>query len=609
MSQATVARVVLDTPLLSLDKLLDFAIPERLQGQVLVGSNVRVTVGRSTKQHSAYVVALADSSEFKLKELVDLNSPMPMLPTQLYDLLRLAADRSVCALGDLIKSALPNRMVRIEKQFENAQWASVVARKAQPVRSAEITFSSFSAMAERAYEAQQRGESVLLITPTNRQLVDLKSVLERNEIEFLDYSSEQTASARYAAFLTSQTIGAHVIVGTRSAIWAPAANLGLIAIFDEHDDNLTELTAPYLCARDVALLRSSISNCDLHFASASRSTDIQRLVDLGFMTDVTKKMPAPKIAFDPDTGRNSNLAYNAIREGLENGPVLVQVQGKGVARSAFCKQCATRATCKACSGPLWIDATNVPRCRWCNLQNLDFACRECHSTNLRQGMGGSTRTAAEFGKSFPGVAIVESAGEKIRNSVPAKKQIVIATPGAEPHVDGGYAAVVILDAWAPLHIDSLRATERALSRFCTAIALMSNEGRCVIAGVPAHLGQDLALYNVVKIARDELESRRELAFPPHLRLASLQGDIEQTRTLAENVRRHMPRVEVLGPIQLRRGEKLENRFILKFAYADGSELAKTLRSEIMTLSAGASVSASGRNQRAVRVRMDDAEVI
>jgi primosomal protein N' (replication factor Y) len=272
-------------------------------------------------------------------------------------------------------------------------------------------------------------------------------------------------------------------------------------------------------------------------------------------------------------------------------------------------QCATRATCKACSGPLWIDATNVPRCRWCNLQNLDFECRECRSTNLRQGLGGSTRTAAEFGKSFPGVAIVESAGDKIRSTVPPKKQIVIATPGAEPHVDGGYAAVVILDAWVPLHIDSLRATERAVARFCTAISLLAVDGRCVIAGVPASLGQDLALFNLEKIAREELESRRELAFPPHVRLASLQGEVEQTRKLADAVRQQLPRVEVLGPIQLRRGGEIENRFILKFAYADGNDLAKALRAEIMALSAGMSVATSGRNQRAIRVRMDDAEVI
>ena len=608
MGEYSVARVVINSPLLSLDKPFDFSIPESSAADVKVGSMVQVTLGRSTKKYDAYVIELLRDSEFKLKPIAASLGSISFLPPSSYELLRNLADRSACAIGDLFAVALPTRMVRSEAAFETATWQPL-SKPAKAKRSTQITRFWVKAMVQRAKAQIDAGQSALLITPDYRDHNLLTKSLTEAGLDFIDYSTTQTKSARYQAFIQSQTTGAHIVVGNRAAIYAPLQNLGLIAIYDESDDSLTEQTSPYLSVREVALIRQQLSNCDLHFVSATRSTDIQRLVDIGYLEDVSETEVHPRVAFDPDNARNSGMAFAAIREAAAVGSVLVQVASRGVAKTCYCQSCSTRAVCNECAGPLWIDATNVPRCRWCNRQNLDFRCRDCGATNLRQGMGGVTRTVTEMGKAFAGISIIESSADKPVQSLKAGKRIVLATPGAEPVVEGGYEAVVILDAGVSLHVDSLRATEHAVRRWVSTVSLLSQPGRMVIAGVPNELGQKLALWQIADIAKTELAERRELDFPPHLRLASIQGDVDVCSQISSELKSQLPQVVVLGPIQVRNNQKIEHRFVLKFNYADGQALASSLRALLLASSAGVVSSATGKNQRPVKVRMDDPEVI
>jgi primosomal protein N' (replication factor Y) len=115
---------------------------------------------------------------------------------------------------------------------------------------------------------------------------------------------------------------------------------------------------------------------------------------------------------------------------------------------------------------------------------------------------------------FPGVKIVESTADQRLQTVSAKAQVVVATPGAEPLAEGGYLAVVILDCDSQLSKDSLRATEDAVRIWSNALALMSSAGRAVLVGLGGKLGQQLALWSQQQLSIDELASRRELKFPP-----------------------------------------------------------------------------------------------
>jgi primosomal protein N' (replication factor Y) len=326
---------------------------------------------------------------------------------------------------------------------------------------------------------------------------------------------------------------------------------------------------------------------------------------------VSEPFKLPRIANTDTDLRVDSMAWKAIREGLESGPVLVQVAAKGTATSVFCAACDKRAECVTCNGPLWIDERNYVKCRWCNAINMNFNCQACSGTKLKQGSAGTSRTIAEFGRAFAGVQLIEATGENRTQTLKTGKFLVVATPGAEPRVQGGYSAVIILDANRALNRDSLRSTEDAVRTWSNAISLGSANSRNVLVGVAGLLANKFSLWSQAEIAQREFATRAELRFPPAIRLAS----IGTTKDLIQEVQLELAKqsnLEVLGPIPVAdRGFNSEWRILIKYEYVDGAKLAEMLKTLSLKLSAGQQrVSAkSGRAMRPIRIKMDDVEVI
>lgn len=623
-----IARVVLDSPLPSLDKVFDYQIePEQIDA-IAIGVRVLVPFGRNRKLQDAFVVDLIEASDFvgKLSSIAEVVSTVAAMPANIYSLVRAVADRQASTAGDVMASALVRRSVRVEKSFlagrPDLQARSMVGHPeiSAVLANPTLVSSEFSAepqpdwivqLLRKAQDTLQAGFSALIIVPDFRDQAALRKAIGSTVLKesYIDFSSEQTGSKRYSASLECLRSGNHLVVGSRSALYAPLQNLGLIAVFDDGDRNFQDQQSPYAHARDIALLRQVTDACSVLFVGHARSTDLQRLIELNYVSEVESKFAAPKLAFDDTTGRVSTLAWAAIREGVGVGCVLVQVSSKGIARTAYCQDCSKRALCSRCNGPIWIDSNSTPRCRWCNAQNLAFACSICKSSKLRQGYGGATRTVAEFGASFPGMQLIESTGDNPILEVSGHNKIVISTPGAEPSAVGGYSRVIILDAGHAINRDSLRASEDAIRDWSNAIAKLAPAGRAVIVGVANQLGSRLSLWQQRQLASDELNSRRELGFPPHLRLGSIEGPISTVSQLANEVA--LDGVQFLGPISMRSqsGED-QQRLVMKFTYSAGQELSLRLKAAQLRLTTGLTkTSDAGRVSRAIRVRMDDPEVI
>jgi primosomal protein N' (replication factor Y) len=189
--------------------------------------------------------------------------------------------------------------------------------------------------------------------------------------------------------------------------------------------------------------------------------------------------------------------------------------------------------------------------------------------------------------------------------------LVIATAGAEPFVDGGYQAVVILDARAALAKDSLRATEDAVRSWANAVALLNAKGRAVLIGASGTLATKFSLWAIAEIADREFTTRAELRFPPAIRLASLGAEKEMMQQIVQEVSK-VSGVEVLGPISIQdKGVETESRILLKYEYSTGAALAETIKALSLKLSAGHQRFnlKSGRAMRPIRVKMDEQEVI
>ncbi|MFI6128940.1 primosomal protein N' [Micromonospora sp. NPDC051141] len=381
---------------------------------------------------------------------------------------------------------------------------------------------------------------------------------------------------RYRAFLAARRGEAPVVIGTRAAMFAPVARLGLVAVWDDGDDLHAEPRAPYPHAREVLLTRAHLTDAGALVGGYARTAEAQLLVETGWAREVVAdratvraRMPAmaptgddPQLARDPGaaSARLPSLAWTTARDALRADlPVLVQVPRRGYLPSVACAECRVPARCPHCAGPLALpSAQGTPACRWCGRVAAAYACPECGGRRLRASVTGARRTAEELGRAFPGVPVRTSGREEVLATVPGGAGLVIATPGAEPVAEGGYGAVLLLDSWALLTRADLRAGEEALRRWLAGAALAragAAGGRVVVVadGALAPV-QALLRWDAAWFAARELAERRELGFPPAVRMASVTGVAEAVADLLAGAR--LPEgAEVLGPVPAEEGRE------------------------------------------------------
>ncbi|WP_088978491.1 primosomal protein N' [Micromonospora coxensis] len=399
---------------------------------------------------------------------------------------------------------------------------------------------------------------------------------------------------RYRAFLAARRGDVPVVIGTRAAMFAPVDRLGLVAIWDDGDDLHAEPRAPYPHARDVLLTRARLAEAATLVGGFTRTAEAQLLVETGWAREVVAdratvraRTPAiaptgddPQLARDPGaaTARLPSLAWTTARDALRaDAPVLVQVPRRGYLPAVACAHCRTPARCPHCAGPLALpSADGTPACRWCGRVAAAYACPECGGRRLRASVTGARRTAEELGRAFPGVPVRTSGREEVLGAVPGGAGLVIATPGAEPPAEGGYGAVLLLDSWALLTRADLRAGEEALRRWLSAAALARPGpagGRVVVVadGALAPV-QALLRWDPAWFAARELAERRELGFPPAMKMASVTGTAEAVAGLLAEAR--LPDdAEVLGPVPADEGRE---RMLVRVPRARAAALAEAL---------------------------------
>ena len=625
------AKVAVATPLPQLDRLFEYRLSAEQAAVAVVGARVKVSLGRSKQLLEGFIVSLSDTAEYQgeIAELAELVSTAPVLKPEIYALCRAIADRQAVAIGDVLRLAVGDRSVAVEKAFlessSDSNQASVAAAKKSPaaqgkrvamlaeprmVSGGNIQLPGWAKLlVENAIKKSAEGFSSIIIVPDYRdQHVLLEAAKKLGASNLVNYSTEQTKSKRYSAFLQALGQPQSIVIGSRAAIYAPVQNLGLIAIWDDGDNSHWEPVSPYIHSREAALIRQTQSGCDLLIASHSRSAEVQRLIDIGYLVDETVAFARPAIAVSDEGYRIDGLAYKTIREGLTKGPVLVQVGAKGNSTSAYCQACGSRAICKECNGPLWLDAKGQPKCRWCNAFNLGHSCHECGNTQLRLGQAGSSRTATELAKTFSGTKVIESTGETRIEKVAAKPALVVSTAGAEPVAESGYSAVVLLDCQNLLARDTLRATEDAVRLWSNAIALLGEDGKAAAVGLAGELGQKLAFWQQAELAATELANRRELAFAPAVRLGSVTASRETLTAITETIG-DIKSVKILGPLPTADSELA--RILVRYEYAAGAELASALKAQVLLHgSAGLRINPkNGRAARPIRIKMDEPEVI
>ncbi|WP_157829581.1 primosomal protein N' [Nocardioides alpinus] len=600
-----VARVLVDIALAHLDRPFDYAVPASMAETAVPGARVKVRF--AGQDVHGYVVGRTSETDHTgtLQPLRRVVSAEPVLAPEIAELSATLARRYAGARSDVLRLAVPPRHATAEKQPSPAApgppappsgaWTDVehgdaFLRRLAAGGSPRAVWSAGPAddwpamVAEAAASAYAAGRGALVCVPDRRDVarVDAALLAVLGEGHHVCLTADGGPAARYRDFLAVARGARRVVVGTRSAAFAPVHDLGLVVLWDDGDDLHAEPRAPYPHTREVLLARADQQSTAALLGGVARTPEAQQLIASGWAHELTvprellrRRVRVEAVpAEDRSVGtRIPRAAYDAIRRGLGSGPVLVQTPRAGYAASLACDTCRAPARCTVCTGPLVVSGPTVPpQCRWCGHVEATWSCSTCGGRGLRAPVRGEARTAEELGRMFAGTTVRSSSGDRVVDRVGAHADIVVATVGAEPVADEGYAAVVILDTWLSLARDDLRAAEEALRRWLNAAALVRPGGHVVAVGDPAHPAlQALVRWDPTGFARREAEERSQAHLPPAARLATVTGDLgalDDVLTLVD-----LPEgAEVLGPVPV----DDEHRVLLRVPWSRGEDLSQAL---------------------------------
>lgn len=644
----SVARVAVDTPLPHLDRPFDYRVPESLDESAVPGCRVRVRFNGQTLD--GFLLERVEESEFpgRLAYLHQVVSPEPVLTPEIAALARAVADHYAGTLSDVLRLAVPPRHARVEKEApaspaappeppapptDAGPWSDYPAGRAflaalDADRAPRAVWTALpgpqwrDAIAVAAHTVLAAGRGVLVVAPDGRDVARLDAALTERlgAGHHVALTAELGPAERYRRWLSVLRGHVRAVVGTRAAMFAPVRDLGLVVLWDDGDDVHSDPHAPYPHARTVLSLRAHRGRAAALLGSHTRTVEGALLVESGWAHPIVadrglvrRRAPLVRAAGDDAelardeaarSARLPSLALRVAREAARSGPVLFQVPRRGYLDALACARCRTPARCAACRGPLALRSAHaMPYCRWCGHIAGDWRCPSCEFPRLRATVVGARRTAEELGRAFPALPVRTSGREEVLAEVPAAPALVVATPGAEPAVAGGYAAAVLLDGWALLGRADLRAAEEALRRWCNAAALVrpAEEGGQVVVLADAALPavQALIRWNPAAFAERELAERRELGFPPAVTMASVTGEAARVREFLDQVALP-PSAELLGPVPV--GGDGAERALLRVRRDAARELSAALKA------AGAARSAR-REDKSVQVRVDPLDVL
>lgn len=439
----------------------------------------------------------------------------------------------------------------------------------------------------------RQGKGAIVLVPEialTPQLLGRFSARFPGEVAVLH--SDLTPKERYVQWERLRQGLSRIVVGARSAIFAPVKNLGLVVVDEEHESSFKQEDSLRYHGRDIAIVRGNMSGAKVVLGSATPSMESYANGEAGKYLYVTLKnrvenRPMPKTTFVDLKDKNnwysprhqwlSHLLVNKIAAAMRAGQQsMLYLNRLGHAHFLFCGDCSHTWRCRNCDVALtYYQSPPLLKCHYCGVAMAPpTSCEECSGIKLETMGVGTEQVEKELKVIFPEARIARMDRsiikgrkdlEEILNTINAKEvDIVIGTQMiAKGHDFPGVSLVGILVADASLNIPDFRAHEKT---FQAMTQVSGRAGRAQIAGEvvvqtinPEHPVLIAAAENkVVDFYRQELAARKQFGFPPYQRMVMLRFQHRNLSTveifayeMANFVRSHSQkkgyRCQVVGP--------------------------------------------------------------
>ncbi len=365
--------------------------------------------------------------------------------------------------------------------------------------------------------------------------------------------SALTPAQRVAAWREVREGRIKVVVGARSAVFAPVQNLGLVVVDEEHEESFKQADpAPRYHGRDVALMRARLNNAVAVVVSATPSLESLRLAEEGGLTRLVlrERFGAgwPEISI-VDRRRESGDApfigpdlTRELEAALEREEaVMLMLTRRGFAPVLICKDCGYREECDHCAVTMTYHNTRDGawlRCHMCGAKkNVPEQCPKCGSAELIPAGAGTQRIEEEIARRFPALAPIRMDSDTTRKSGMHEEllrrfsgdesALLIGTQMvAKGHDFPNVTLVGIVNADPSLYLPDFRASERTFRLLVQAAGRAGRgdkPGKVVVQSLtPDHeVLRSLHKPNIDEFLKQELERRRAFDYPPFARMVLL----------------------------------------------------------------------------------------
>lgn len=547
------AKVVLGLPV---EGPFDYLVPMGFSKKIKAGS--RVWVNFRNKKILGYVVALSAKTKIKnVKSVLEIIDSTPVLNKNMLSLTQGLSRYYCCSWGEAIEAALPPVLRKGRRLSEIGVQKNIIASKN---RAEKITL--IQDLTGQAYQeiylkyirqAIENKQSVIVLLPDIASALKAKEIINRN-IGITPVVLYRGKADELAAWLKIREGIFSVVVGTRSAIFAPVNNLGLVIIQEEDNFVYKQEQVPHYHLREVAMLRAKKEKANLILGSMHPSLEMLYLATK-FKINYTFIPQGPSIPeikiIEPHTfvrglGNRmfiSKYLQDLISQGLATGEkILLFVNRRGFATTASCGNCRKVLRCPRCNLSLvYHFKKNFLSCHYCNFKMPPpTICPDCQASYIRYSGIGTEKVESELSRIFPQARIkIIDREQKID---PLSTDIFISTQYIfkEPQYKFDLVGVLFVDQ--ALNRINFRASEEA---FGLLLNLSSLTKKTLV--IETRLGQHHSFQALVKndihiFYHTELKQRRQLKFPPyrHLGKVKLRGpNAERVKEVSQKLFAHL----------------------------------------------------------------------
>lgn len=601
--------------------------------QTMLPSALKAKHGFNVSAKYQKYIRLIDKDYFtkneKQKEIMDLLSMNDMLKKEIQDISEYALQ--VLKKNNVVEEYLEEeyRINKIEEIVNSnirlSREQTIVLNKVseklntfKPYLLHGVTGSGKTEVYIRLIEKVLKdGKEAIVLVPEislTPQLVDIFSKRFGNKIAILH--SRLNDGERYDEWRKIRRKEVSIVIGARSAIFAPLTNIGIIIVDEEHTTSYKQENNPKYHAVDIALTRAKYHMCPIIFGSATPSIESYTRATMGIYELLTMKKrisnTLPKVDLI-DMKESLKKGYRILSKELidamnncfdKKEQAILLLNRRGYATTVTCHECGHKIICPNCDLPLtYHKKSNSMKCHYCNYMTFKPSiCPECGSKEINQFGLGTEKLEEEVSSLFPNIDIIrmdidttskKGSHDKIIKSFASKKyQLLIGTQMIAKGLDFEDVTLVgVINGDASLNIPDFRSAERTFSLLSQ---VAGRAGRSIKEGKVIIQGFNLTHYSIINASthnyeafyKEEMDIRKILKYPPFYNFSVIKivgKDYEQCVNESEKIYKFLndnlsSNIYILGPSSDIL-PKVNNKYYIQITlkYKNTSEILKAFK--------------------------------